>query len=325
MLLMFIMRPTHIVDYDAGMGASSLDLDLLRVFDHLHREKHLTRAGRLLGLSQPAVSRALVRLRDALGDPLFVRGPRGVVPTPRADALAPEVREILRRTAALTQPSELDPAQLERTFVFASVDFLEGDLLPRLSALLEREAPRVSITSRPLGPDATEGLTSGRYDLAIGVPSTLPTDAMTTHLFDDDFVCVVRRGHPSVRRALDLATFCRLSHVLISPRGEPGSPVDDALAKKDLSRHVAIRTHTFFSAPHVVASSDLVLTGPARVLEPLAKNQGLRVLPPPLPLRGFGVHMAWHARVQNDPAHAWLRSVIKRAAARAGSTRARRG
>lgn len=305
-------------------AAGPLDLDLLRVFDHLHRERHLTRAARLLGLSQPAVSRALVRLREALGDPLFVRAPRGIVPTPRADALVPEVREILRRADALARPAAFDPRVLERTFVFASVDFVEGDLLPRLAALLSSEAPRVSITSRPLGPDAAEGLLAGRFDVAIGVRSTLPTDVMTTHLFDDRFVCVVRRGHPSVRRALDLATFCRLSHVLISPRGEPGSPVDDALAKKGLSRHVAVRTHTFFSAPRVVASSDLVLTGPARVLEPLADHEGLLVLPPPLPLRGFGVFMAWHPRAQSDPAHAWLRSLVKRASARAPGARGAR-
>jgi DNA-binding transcriptional LysR family regulator len=297
-------------------AAAPLDLDLLRVFDHLHREQHLTRAARLLGLSQPAVSRALVRLREALGDPLFVRAPRGVVPTPRADALVTEVREILRRADALARPAAFDPLALERTFVFASVDFLEGDLLPRLAAIFAVEAPRVPITSRPLGPDVTEGLLTGRYDLAIGVRSTLPSDAMTTHLFDDRFVCVVRRDHPRVKRKLTLEQFAALSHVLISPRGEPGSPVDDALEARGLHRHVAVRTHTFFSAPRIVRHTDLVLTGPARVLEPLAADDGLVVLPPPLPVRGFGVFMAWHPRVQTDPAHSWLRSVIKRAASR---------
>jgi DNA-binding transcriptional LysR family regulator len=291
-----------------------LDLDLLRVFDHLHRERHLTRAARLLGLSQPAVSRALTRLRDALGDPLFVRAPRGIVPTPRADQLAPEVREILRRTTALTRPEALDPATLERTFVLASVDLLEADLLPRLSALLSKEAPHVSLTSRPIGSDPSDALATGRVDLVIGVRSNIPADAMSTHLFEDDFVCVVRAGHATVKKKLSLEQYTSLSHVLISPAGTPGSVVDEALARKGLSRRIAVRTHTFLAAPRVVASTDLVLTGPRRVLTAMARVDGLQLLPPPIGLRSFAVLMAWHARMQQDPVHAWLRASVKRAA-----------
>lgn len=291
-----------------------LDLDLLRVFDHLHRERHLTRAARLVGLSQPAMSRALARLREVFGDPLFVRTPRGMLPTTRAEELAPEVRELLRRASALVRPAALEPQTLERDFVVAGVDFLEADLLPRLVRLLAEEAPRATLTSRPLGPDASDALASGRADLAIGVRTTLPADAMTTHLFDDGFVCVVREGHPSVGRTLSLARFVALSHLLISPRGEPGSPVDTALAALGKSRRIAVRTHTFLSAPLVVAQTDLVLTGPRRVLVPMAAALGLRLLPPPVELRTFAVHMAWHPRVQHDPAHAWLRGLVKRAA-----------
>ncbi|GAB4202130.1 MAG: LysR family transcriptional regulator [Sandaracinaceae bacterium] len=290
----------------------ALEFDLLRVFDQLHRERHLSRAARQLGLSQPATSRALARLREVFGDPLFVRAPRGILPTPRAEQLAPEVRELLQRASALVRPPDLDPRTLARDFVIAGVDFLEGDLLPRLARVLADEAPRAALTSRPLGADVGEALASGRVDLAIGVPSTLPPDAMTTHLFDDAFVCVVRDGHPSVRRTLSLTRFAALSHVLISPRGEPGSPVDTALEAQGLRRRIAVRTHTFLSAPLIVAQTDLVLTGPRRVLVPMAAALGLRLLPPPLPLRSFPVHMAWHPRVQNDPVHAWLRGLVRR-------------
>ncbi len=290
------------------------DLELLRVFDHLHRERHLTRAARKVGLSQPAMSRALGRLREELGDPLFVRGPRGMLPTPRAEQLAPDIRELLERARALVRPSELDPPSLERTFVIGSVDFLEADLMPRLAALLAREAPGVSITSRPLGADASEALASGQLDLAIGVRPTLPADAMTTHLFDDGFVCAVRGEHPTVKRSLTAPRFAALSHVLIAPRGEPGSPVDTALAALGLSRRIVVRTHTFLSAPLIVAQTDLVLTGPRRVLVPMAERYGLRLLAPPVELRSFAVHAAWHPRVQHDPAHAWFRGLVKRAA-----------
>lgn len=291
-----------------------LDLDLLRVFDHLHRERHLTRAARLLGLSQPAVSRALTRLRDALGDPLFVRAPRGIVPTPRADALAPDIREILRRTTALTQPEALVPALLERTFVLASVDLLEAELLPRLAGLLAKEAPRVSITSRPVGPDPSEALATGRVDLVVGVRPNIPADAMSTHLFEDDFVCVARAGHPTVKKRLTLDRYTSLSHVLISPAGTPGSVVDEALAKQGLSRRIAVRTHTFLAAPRVVASTDFILTGPRRVLTAMARVDGLQLLEPPVTLRSFAVLMAWHPRVQSDAVHSWLRDAMRRAA-----------
>lgn len=312
MFVIAVMRLVHRSGYPPPM--TPLDLDLLRVFDHLHRERHLTRAARLLGLSQPAVSRALTRLRDALGDPLFVRAPRGIVPTPRADDLAPEVREILRRATALTQPAQLDPRVLDRTFVLASVDLLEADLLPRLAALLANEAPHVAITSRPIGVDAGEALSSGRVDLAIGVRSNVPPDAMSTHLFEDDFVCVVRRGHPALKKKLTLQQFASLSHVLISPAGTPGSVVDEALATHGLTRRIAVRTHTFLAAPRVVASTDHVLTGPRRVLTMMSRVDGLRVFSPPVALRGFAVLMAWHPRMQADPVHAWLRGVVKRAA-----------
>jgi DNA-binding transcriptional LysR family regulator len=291
-----------------------LDLDLLRVFDHLHRERHLTRAARLVGLSQPAVSRALARLREVFGDPLFVRTPRGMLPTSRAEQLAPEVREVLLRASALVRPAAFEPRTLERDFVITGVDFLEADLMPRLARLLAEEAPGATIVSRPLGADASEALAAGRADLAIGVRPTLPADVMTTHLFDDGFVCVVREGHPTVKRTLSLARYAELSHVLISPRGEPGSPVDTALAALGKTRRIAVRTHTFLSAPLIVAQTDLVLTGPRRVLVPMAAALGLRLLPPPVALRTFAVHMAWHPRVQHDPAHAWLRGLVKRAA-----------
>lgn len=304
------MRHTHDM-----LGPMSLDLDQLRVFDHLHRERHLTRAARQVGLSQPAMSRALGRLREAFGDPLFVRTPRGMLPTPRAEQLAPEIRDLLQRASALVRPPDLDLATLDRAFVIGSVDFLEADLIPRLAALLAREAPRASITSRPLDGGASEALASGRFDLAIGVRPTLPADAMTTHLFDDDFVCAVRGDHPTVKRSLSLARFVALSHVLIAPRGEPGSPVDAALSQQGLSRRIAVRTHTFLSAPLIVAQTDLVLTGPRRVLVPMAEPYRLRLFPPPVTLRSFAVHQAWHARVHQDPTHAWFRGAVKRVAA----------
>jgi DNA-binding transcriptional LysR family regulator len=287
-------------------------LDLLRVFHALHTEQHVTRAARSVGLSQPALSRALGRLRACFDDPLFVRTPRGMLPTPRAEQLAPAIDDVLGRARALGHPVASSPRALQRNFVLGSVDFAESVLLPRLLELCAQEAPGVSITSRPLGPDAADALAAGRLDLTIGVRAALPVGTTIKHLFDDDFVCVVREGHPKVKRSLSLATFAALDHVLIAPRGEPGSPVDTALAAQGLTRRVAVRTHTFLAAPLIVAQTDLVLTGPERVLVPMAKHHGLRLLPPPVELRGFAVYQAWHPRMQHDPAHVWLRGLLER-------------
>ncbi len=291
---------------------NQLDVELLRLFDALHRERHVTRAARVSGLSQPAMSRALGRMRAAWSDELFVRTPAGMVPTPRADELAPAVRRVLEGVDALARPAKFDPAKLVRDFVVAAVDMFDADMLPRLARALEKTSVNVGL--RPVSPDTPELLARGSIDLVIGVRLTLPNDAIAAHLFDEELVCAVRRDHPRVGKKLTLSMFVELPHLLISPRGDPGGLVDSELAKRGLRRRVAVRTHTFQSAPLVVARSDLVLTAPRRVLVPVAKAFGLRLLPPPLELGSFGVFQAWHPRVQNDPVHAWFRKIVAAAA-----------
>lgn len=291
--------------------ASSLpDLALLRLFALLMRERHLTRAARAAGMGQPGMSRALARLREAFGDPLFVRAPRGIVPTPRAVELLPAVTELLERAYVLGRPKSFDPGALERTFFLGTNDFIEADLVARLAIRLSEVAPRVSLTLRPIGADAWEALESGRLDLIFSTRPGLPGECVSQQLFEDGFRCAVRKGHPTVKKRLSLAQFVALSHVLIAPRGEPGSAVDTALTARGLRRHIAVRTHTFLSAPTIVSQTDFVLTGPRRVLEPMAKRFGLALFDPPLPLGNFAIHQAWHPRVQTDPVHTWLRGLI---------------
>ncbi|MGE5183914.1 MAG: LysR family transcriptional regulator [Acidobacteriota bacterium] len=292
------------------------DLEILRCFGHLHRERHLTRAARRAGLSQPAMSRALGRLRDVFGDPLFVRTPRGMLPTPRADALAPEIEAVVAAAAALVRPASFEPARLERTFVIATTDMFEADLVPGLVEALASAAPGVSLTTRPIDERADEALASGRLDLVIGVRQNVPPDAMAAQLSEDGFLCAVRGDHPGVGKRLTLGRFCELPHLQIAPRGEPGGAVDAALDALGLSRRIVARTHGFLAAPAIVASSDLVLTAPTRILRPLAGPFRLRLLPPPLPLPTFTIWQCWHPRVHEDPAHRWLRAMVAAAARR---------
>jgi DNA-binding transcriptional LysR family regulator len=298
---MMIMRAMH----DAP------DFDLLAVFAALYRERHLTRAALRLGKSQPATSRALERLRALMGDALFVRAPRGMLPTPRADALAAEVDRILESARALVYRDRFEPSALKRTFVIGTSDLVEAELLRPLSAELTRRAPGIDLSMKQLVlADAGDALAEGRLDLVIAPDTSLPASVMRQHLFDGDFLCAVRLDHPRARRKLSLETYLSLLHVQIAPRGEPGGPVDDALATRGLSRRVAVRTPSFLAAPLLVAQSDYVLTAPALMLRPLARPLGLRLHEPPLTFGSFRIFQAWHPRTQDDAAHRWFRGLV---------------
>lgn len=290
------------------------NLELLELFDALYAERHLTRAAARCAKSQPAMSRALGRMRSLFGDDLFVRARTGMVPTPRADAIAPDVRRLLDEAAALVRVRSFSVAELERTFVIGTSDLFEAHLLPRLVAVVAREAPKVDIVTRVVPDAPVDDLVEGRLDLVILPQPSLPEGMKTSHLFDDTFLCAVRHDHPDVKRSISVERFAALQHVQIAPRGKPGGPVDDALAALGLARRVIVRTPSFIAAPLLVARSDLVLTAPRLVLEPLAAPLGLRTFPVPLKVPGFRVYGAWHPRVHDDPAHRWFRGALARAA-----------
>ena len=291
-----------------------MDFELLRCFGHLHRERHLTHAAEAAGLSQPAMSRALGRLRELFGDELFVRTPRGMLPTPRADALAPQIDAVLAAAIALERPAAFDPGRLERRFVVAMADMFELDLVPHLVDTIETVAPGVTLTTRPLGEHPDDALATGRLDLLIGVRMGFPADAIASQLYEDSFLCAVRGDHPGVGKRLTLARYCELPHLQIAPRGEPGGVLDSALDALGMTRRVVARTHGFLSAPAIVAASDLILTAPTRVLRRLAGPFGLRLLAPPIEIPTFTIWQAWHPRVDADPAHAWFRAQVTAAA-----------
>jgi DNA-binding transcriptional LysR family regulator len=295
----------------SNVDDAGLDVSLLRTFDALLSERHVTRAAQRLRMTQSAASHGLSRLRRALGDPLFVRGPRGVVPTDRAIALGPEIAALLARIDALGKPmGPLDPAALHRTFTLAGADYMEILLLPPLVRRLAKEAPHVDLASRPIVADPESGLAAGTLDLAIGVFAKPSARLVSRKLFDERFVCMLRRGHPALRTPLTVERFASLAHVLISPRGDGGGAVDDALAKVGLRRRVAVRTSTFLAAPLLVERTDCVVTLPARVASVMARGRPVVLVPPPVRVGGFTVSMLFHERSRSDPAHAWLRARI---------------
>jgi DNA-binding transcriptional LysR family regulator len=301
------------------MHLASLDLNLIVALDALLAERSVTKAAERIGITQSAMSHALARLRLVTQDELLVRAAGGMVPTPRALALASPIRHALGEVAAaLHVPEAFDPRSAKLRVVLATSDYGELVVLPELVRRLGIDAPGIELRVVAHTDDAPEKLTSGAVDLVVA-PRT-PRDGaagMFAHkLFDESFVCVVRRGHPLAKKKLTLARFAEASHALIAPRGREGGFVDDALAALGLSRHVAVAVPHFLIAPHLVATSDLILTLASRVARVLARPLGLIILAPPpeIRLERFTMSLLWHERTQGDPGHAWVRGLFAQTA-----------
>ncbi len=300
--------------YMSIMQGTNIDLGLVAALRALLAEKHVTRAAKRLGVTQPAMSHSLARLREALGDPILVRTPRGMRPTPRAEAMIePLERAFHELETALAPPPAFEPAKATGRFVVATTDYVELVLFPALCARLWREAPNVDLRLAPIDPRADDALAEGRVELAIGPPGTLGSAGTIRSqlLFRDTFRCVMREGHPAAKRRLGLDAFVALPHALITPRGDSGGGiVDRTLARMKKKRRIALEIPHFLVAPYVVRETDLVITLAARVAERFGPLLGLRSVAPPIELEGFAMAMAWHERRHVDPAHAWFRRLV---------------
>jgi DNA-binding transcriptional LysR family regulator len=288
---------------------AGIDLNLLVALDALLETRHVTRASQRLGLSQSATSHALSRLRELLGDPLLVRTGAALVPTPRALELEPDVRAILDSIRRTLSAAPFDPAATVRSFSIATADYIELVMMPSLISEIARVAPGVDVVVRP-PPEESASLASSKIDLLIGVGLPAAPSIHRRALLEDGYSCVVRAGHPVVRKGLDLDRFVELGHVFITVLGTRGGAVDEALARKRRKRRVVAMVSSFLAAPAIVAESDLVLTMPTRLALRLAPAFDLKVLEPPVPLPRYQIAMYWHERMQRDPSHTWLRRML---------------
>jgi DNA-binding transcriptional LysR family regulator len=292
-------------------------LNLLVALDALLAEHSVTRAARRLRLSQPAASHALARLRELLGDPLLVRSGSRMMLTPRAEALSPKVRAALDAVSlALESGQKFDPARETRPFKLAGADFAQVGILPGLAARLAKEAPLIDVLVHPTTEDLHGLVSRGEIDLALGPIRTTGIGASLKEepLFEERFVCIVREGHELTKKRLTLERYVEARHAMIAPRGRAGGIVDEVLTRMGLARRVAMRLPHFLVAPHVVASSDLVLTLPERIARLYEAELPIVLVRPPLELPGFTVSMVWHDRSDAAPAHAWIRRVIREVA-----------
>ena len=304
----------------------TLDLNLLRVFDEVMSERNLTRAAHNLATTQPAVSNALRRLRELLGDDLVRRSGYGVEPTPLALTLWPTVRDALRQLRDSLAPGLFDPAQAQNHFVLAMADSTATKLAPGLVEILAQEAPGVTLRLLPLTTrDPRPLLEQGEVDLAVGYFPGVLTELTASHLqesaprflhqrlYEGRYVVVMRRGHPLAGRPIALADFCAARHLLVSFSGRPFGFVDEALAAQGLARRVVLTVNQFFTAGRVVSTSDLLTVLPLHFLGATGMEAELTHCELPLDLPHVHVDALWRRQQHGQSSHRWLREAVFRA------------
>ncbi len=310
------------------MNFRTLDLNLLKVFDTVMSEGSVTRAAEVLALTQPAASHALKRLHQAVGEPLFVRNAHGMTPTPKAQALWPQVRKALSALQQALAPQSFDPRSEAATFRLAMTDATAALLAPSLVAGIEREQALCNLRIQPLTTrDPGRLLEQGEVDLALGhFAETVATvlaegpDAMLRQLplYDTDYVCVMRRGHPLADAPLTLDAYCGAHHLLASATGRPQGYVDQALAALGRQRRVVLSVNQFYTAGRVVMQSDLLTVLPRSFLPATGYQDQLALRELPFDLGALQVTLMWHMRADDKPAHRWLRELVLQGARASG-------
>jgi DNA-binding transcriptional LysR family regulator len=311
------------------MNVRGIDLNLLVPLSVLLDERNVTRAAARVGLSQPAMSNALARLRALFDDPLLVRVPgEGLVPTPRARALAAPITGALAEIGrAIGPPPPFVPAASTRTFTLSVTEQTQTVFVTPLFRALRSLAPKASLSVRIQGPPvAQRELHAGRVDLALQplVEEVPFTGLKSEMLREETFLSALRAGHPQGRRRLTLARFVALPHVVVSPQGAGLGVVDTALARLGKHRHVVARVSTFTAGALLACASDAIVTMPASVLRTLERALRLRVFEPPVHVPPFKVGQIWHDRSEGDAGAVWLRDIVRRITRDVAPTRPRR-
>lgn len=308
------------------------DLGLLVSLDALLQAGSVTGAARRMGLSTPAMSHALARIRARLGDPILVRAGRGMVLTPRALSLKPQVHAVVTEARRTLEPERpFVPSELSSTFVVHATDYVLTVLGPAVDRTLRREAPSVCLRFVPNTQDDAALLRDQGSDLAVGIYGELPQEMRSRRLLTDRFVCVVRRGHPALvepprgaggkgpgatwqKARLTLEQFVTWPHIQVAPRGKPGGYLDDVLRARGLARTVARAVPYFVTALSLAAETDYVLTISERIARRFADSLSLAVVEVPVKLAPYALSLVWHPRVDADAGHRFVREVFSRAA-----------
>lgn len=291
---------------------SSIDLNLLAVFQEVYRERQISAAARRLGLTQSAVSNALARLRRTFGDELFVRTAYGMQPTPLAQQMAEPIGAAMAQVAlALSQRSRFDPATSIRRFTLAMTDVGEVYFMPVLIERCRSVAPHVEIASlRAHGLSLKDDMETGRVDLAIGAFDDVSEALYHRALFRQRFVSMFRKDHPLAKGKVDLARFVAAPHLIVDAAQSPYDRINGLLEKAGVTAGARFRVPHFTAVPYIVSTSELVVTVPQKLAESAASPFGLKWIEPPLALPTLQTNVFWHRRFNHDPGIQWLRGLI---------------
>src|SRR5262245_26032518 len=304
-----------------NMNLQTIDLNLLTVFEALMEERGVTRAAKRVGLSQPAMSNALARLRRTFNDPLFVRTTEGMSPTPAAQSLIGPVRSALAQLRDIfEEKSAFAPSASQRLFHLLTNDYVELTMLPLLAKAIRREASGVSLriqrSPNVFEPPSANSLAES-FDLAIGFfPDALTLDARirSESLWEDWNVCIARANHPKIRGRISLRQYAEAEHVAVFYKKQGLGVIDTLLAQKGLSRRTALVVPHFTTVPFIVSTSDFIATVPARIAQRFSRQLKLQSLRAPIEIPPLRLTLLWHERFHADPAHRWIRERISASA-----------
>lgn len=297
------------------MNLGTIDFNLLKVLDALITERNVTRAGKRLGRSQPAVSNALHRLRTLIGDDLLVRGPNGFALTPRAEAMRKPLREAIALVEGCLAPkAQFDPASATGVFRLSTPDRLSLALVPRLFARLQKLAPNMAL--QVLTADrqqALDLLDQDRSDIALGWFDEMPNHLSAELLTEESLYCVFRRDHPILRRRgkYDIDAVLSYPHLVVSATGQRTAIFDEFLLRLGLRRHALVSVTNFTAVPHLLVGSDMIGVFTKLASEVFEKSFKLAIRPVPLEIEQVSTDMVWQMRNDKDRKHVWLRDQIK--------------
>ncbi|MFK8185896.1 MAG: LysR family transcriptional regulator [Phormidesmis sp.] len=300
-----------------------IDLNLLVLLNVLLRHRNVTKAAESMHMSQPAMSRALSKLRKLLNDPLLTRSQGGLVLTAKAIALHPALQQVLKDISHLVSDTPFRPEHLTGHLTLAASDHATITLLPTLMAQINQSAPELNVKISPLFNITAEQLHSGNIDMAFGVAGVaLPSTLCQETLYEDTYATLMRKHHP-VGRSLSVEQFRKLKHVLITAVGDgQASAIETALQKQGLQRRVALQVPSFIAALATVAQSDFVVTLPTSIARKYAKQYSLRVIAPPVNCPPISYISIWSNTRETDPAHQWLRQLVRKACPQKGLEKA---
>ncbi len=294
------------------MELNQIDLNLLVIFNQLILERRVSKVAEKLGLTQPAVSNSLAKLRRLFSDQLFLRTPSGMIPTAFAERLVSPIGNALALIhGGINQQETFDPAKRNRSITIGMTDIGEIVFLPSLVKRLAQEAPGITLnTVRNTAVNLRDDMESGKVDLAIGLLPQLKAGFFQRRLFRQRYVCLIRRGHRLDKKKITLADFQRAEHLVVVSAGTGHGKVDELFMRAKIQRAVRLTVPHFVGVGHILQSSDLVATVPERLAQHLVEPFGLIGIPHPVQLPEVSINVFWHAKMHRSPANQWLREVV---------------